>query len=129
MEELILEDSMFEMFEFTPNMVAAGIGLLVPVLVSFLHKLDAPNVVKVLLNLALTAVAGVVGTLVGGDGSFAWNAFGGAWLVAFVTSVSSYYGAYKPAAVTENIVLATPNFGFGPKSEPVLDLPPDELEA
>lgn len=92
--------------------VAALIGLLIPVGVSLLSKLNAPDWVKIVLNLALTAIGGALATLVTSDGNYNVNGFIAAWLTAFVTSIASYYGVYKHGAA-QAIQNATPNFGFG----------------
>ncbi len=102
--------------------VAGLIGVLIPIFVSLLAKLNAPDGVKVVLNLGLTAVAGVIGTLVASDGNFDVNAFATAWLTAFVASITAYYGGYKPLKAAQKITNATPNLGFG--QGPADDAPP-----
>jgi hypothetical protein len=108
----------------TPTTVAALIGALVPILVSLLAKSGAPDGVRVALNLAITALASAALTIVGPGDTFALNAFVGSWLTAFVTSISAYYGAYKPTGVAEAVNTATGSFGFGVKddSEPLDDV-------
>jgi hypothetical protein len=106
----------------SPESVAALLGVLVPLLVSLFSKLNAPDPVKVVLNLGLTAVAGVLSTLATTDGTgFDVNGFTHAWVVAFVTAITTYYGLYKPAGVSTGIQNLTPNIGFGPGPAPTAD--------
>lgn len=108
----------------TPTTLAALIGLAVPLLVALLSKTHASDGLKVILNLVLTAAGSVALTLVGGEGAFAWAAFVNAWVAAFVTSVTAYYGAYKPSGISGGVQTATGAFGFGSsgrhaKQEPI----------
>lgn len=105
-------------YELTPQMVAGLIGVLVPILVSLLSRVNASALVKTILNLALTAVTGAVAALVvtnpaTGEVEFGWVPFLTAWVVAFVTSTASYLGGLKNLDLN-NVLLA---FGglFGTK--------------
>lgn len=96
--------------QLTPQMVAGLIGLLVPVVVSLLARYNASELVKVFLNLALTAITGAVSALVvldpaTGQATFGWVPFLTAWLFAFVSSTIAYLGALKHFDVN-NILLA-----------------------
>ena len=97
----------------TASQIAALIGLLIPLAVSLLAKYNAPNSVRAVLNLVLSAAASVLGLLVSPAGDLDWKAFLGAWLAAVVASVSSYYAAWKPFNTADALGAATADFGFG----------------
>lgn len=86
-------------------------GVLVPLLVGILAKLNASSVVKSVLNLGLTAA----GTLlaVANETDFDWKVFLVNWSVAWVVSVATYYGFYKPSGVSGAVQEKTANFGVG----------------
>lgn len=114
----------------TPTTIAALIGLAVPLLVSLLSKSHASDGIKVILNLVLTALGSVALTIVGTDGGFDFPAFINAWVAAFVTSVTAYYGAYKPSGLAPGLQTATGSFGFGPsgrhaKTDSTTPTPPE----
>lgn len=110
--------------------IAFAIGLAVPMLVAVLAKANVPTSVKVVLNLALTAVAGAAGALIGADGSsFDLNGFASAWLAAFVASTGAYHTVYKPSGATDNLNVITGNFGVGtPQADLPGSAPGDDLQ-
>lgn len=102
--------------ELTPQMVSAIIGALVPLLVSLLVRVNANDKVKVILNLALTAITGAIAALVvidpaTGQATFGWVPFLTAWLFAFVSSVVSYLGALKHLDVNQLLLAIGGIFG------------------
>lgn len=105
--------------ELSPQMVAGLISSLVPLLVSLLARSTASDKVKVVLNLALTAVVASVAALVvpvpGTDqAEFGWVPFLTAWLYAFITSTIAYLGALKHFDLNEIILQFGGIFGQKP---------------
>jgi len=96
---------------FDPTNVARLIGLVVPLLVALVSKKVADGGVKGWLNVALSALAAVIATLIGADGGWAWMAFLNAWINAFIVGIAAYYGVYKPNGLTQSVTRNTANFG------------------
>ncbi len=87
-------------------------GTIVPILVGLLTKLDASSAVKGLVNLVLSAIAGLIATAVVSDGVLTKEAVV-AGFMALVASVGTYYGVLKPIGVTGSVQRATANVGIG----------------
>src|SRR5688572_20598191 len=87
-------------------------GTIVPILVGLLTKLNAPPALRGLVNLILSAVAGLVAVAVTQDGVLD-KASVVAGFMALVASVGTYYGVLKPMGVTGAVQRATANFGLG----------------
>jgi hypothetical protein len=87
----------------------------VPALTAVLTQLTAPAWLKAIANLLLSAVAGVLSSaLSGGILDVAhWEQILLAIAVAWVTSVASYYGLYRPTGASDRIARATARFGIG----------------
>jgi hypothetical protein len=92
-------------------LLATLAGVLVPLLVGIVTKLDAPAGLKAMVNAALSALGGLVATLVPGD--FAWHPFLASWATAGVVSVATYYGLWKPAGVAPALQQSTATVGVG----------------
>jgi hypothetical protein len=102
------------MFHVDVVTVARLLGILVPILVALLTKRFASPALKAILNLVLSAVAGVVAPLLTGDTlPSSFSALFTGILNAFVISIIAYYGVLKPTGVTGAIAGATENFGVG----------------
>ena len=86
-------------------------GVIVPFLVGVLTKLNAPSSVKAVLNLGLTALGSVLATI--SEVDFNWKIFLVNWAIAWVVSVGTYYGFYKPTGVSDRAAEATADFGIG----------------
>ena len=90
--------------------MAAGAG--VPLAVAALAKLKAPRIVKSVLNVLLTCLAGALTTVTASAdttlGSYATD-IGLAWF----TSICTYYGFHKPTGTAGTVGIYTANFGFG----------------
>jgi hypothetical protein len=92
-------------------LLATLAGLLVPLLVGIVTKLTAPAGLKAMINAALTALGGLVATIVPGD--FRWHPFLAAWATAWVVSVATYYGLWKPSGVAPALQQSTATVGVG----------------
>lgn len=86
-------------------------GVIVPLLVGLVTKLNASSVVKAILNLGLTAAATLLA--VANETDFEWKVFVTNWAVTWVVSVATYYGFYKPSGVSAAINENTSEFGVG----------------
>jgi hypothetical protein len=97
------------------------VGFVIPLLTSVVTKEKAPAWVKAVINALLGAIAGALVTAIGDNG----NVVLGSWVTgiaeAFITSVASYFGLWKPSGVADAISLKTAGLGFGRKTPP--DLP------
>lgn len=88
------------------------VGVVIPLLVGLLTKLNASSGIKSILNLGFTALGTALVTF---NQTTVWNwktfaiNFGLGWAV----SIGTYYGFYKPTGVAGTVAKATPNFGVG----------------
>lgn len=98
--------------EFWNNPVefARVLGLLVPLAVALLTRINASSAVKSVANIALSAVAATVAMIVGADGGWDWGGFFNAWFNAFLTGIVAYYGALKPMGIAPKVAANTPGF-------------------
>lgn len=87
-------------------------GTVVPILVGLLTKLRAPSWLKGLVNLVLSAAAGLIATAQVSDGVLTKTAIVAAFL-SLVASVGTYYGVLKPVGVTGAVQRATAQVGLG----------------
>lgn len=87
-------------------------GTIVPILVGLVTKLHASSAVKGLVNLVLSAIAGLVATAIATDGVLTKTAVV-AGFMALVASVGTYYGVLKPVGVTGAVQRSTANVGIG----------------
>lgn len=93
------------------GLLATLAGVLVPLLVGIVTKTAAPAGLKAMVNAALTALGGLVATIVPGE--FAWHPFLASWATAWVVSVATYYGLWKPTGVAPAIQQSTGTIGLG----------------
>lgn len=101
------------------QVIAMVSGLFIPLLVGILAKLAAPTWLKAFLNFGLTAATGALATIVPDDSpGFAWTPFLIAWLSAWVVSVATHYGLWKPTGTTLAVQQATADVGLGPVQRP-----------
>lgn len=93
------------------TLYALLVGVIVPLLVGLVTKLNASPGIKAVLNLGLTALgtASVVFNQIDWD----WKAFAVNFGVAWAVSVATYYGFYKPAGVADTVAKVAPNVGIG----------------
>jgi hypothetical protein len=93
--------------------VASLIAIIIPAITALVTKWNVSTVLRTVVALLLSAIAGAVGTLIAADGGFNWQAFALSTLYAFVVQVALYMGVYKPQGIAAAIAGATPNFGLG----------------
>jgi hypothetical protein len=94
------------------SLLAALAGVIIPLLVGIVTKANASSGIKAIVNAALTALGGLVATVLPGD-DFQWHPFLAAWLTAWLTSVGTYYGLLKPTGVAPAVQHATAEVGIG----------------
>lgn len=92
-------------------LLATLAGVVVPLLVGIVTKMAAPAGLKAIVNAALTALGGLVATIV--PGAFRWHPFLASWATAWVVSVATYYGLWKPTGVAPAIHSSTGTVGLG----------------
>lgn len=103
----------FDFFDFsTAGNVVLLVGFLIPILTGVIVKEVAHPGVKAVSTMVLSILAATVGTLVAGDGSWAWRDFGNAFLSAFLPAIAMYYGFLKPSGVAGAVQHATADFGL-----------------
>ena len=86
-------------------------GVVVPLLVGLLTKLNASSSVKSVLNLGLTAAGALLA--VANETDFDWKVFVVNWALAWTISIATYYGFYKPSGVSGTVQEKTAEFGIG----------------
>jgi hypothetical protein len=96
-------------------------GVVIPLLVGLLAKINASDGLKAVINALLSALAGTLATFTqtGLGAGVDWKTLVISILSVWVVSVATYYGVYKPTGVAGSLAAATPKFGFGPR--PVLE--------
>jgi len=99
-------------------------GVVVPLLVGLLAKLEAPGWVKSTLNAGLTALGAAAALFVAAD--WDWARFAAQWAQGWVVSIATYYGLWKPAGVAGAIQGATANVGIGPSTPSAAPAPTPE---
>lgn len=95
------------------QMVSMIVGLVIPLAVGLLSKIDASSGLKAVLNALLSAVAGALAAF-SQDGFFASDlqTVLSAILTTWVVSVATYYGVWKPTGVAGTVIDKTRNFGL-----------------
>lgn len=105
--------------ELDSQTLAVLTGVLIPILVGIVTKLDASSGLKAVLNAFLSAVAGALSTVVANSGQLVWREFVTGVAITWVVSVATYYGLYKPSGVAGTVAATTAGFGIG--SPPTLE--------
>jgi hypothetical protein len=97
-----------------PIIIAAVVGVFIPLATELATKLQASSGVRAVVALGLSAITGVVST-VAGQGNFEPKTAGLAIASAFVANLSAYIGAWKPIGANSRAPGAglLPNVGFG----------------
>lgn len=93
------------------TLLALLIGVIVPLLVGLLTKLNASPAVKSILNLGLTALGTALVT--SNQVGFSWKPFAVNFAVAWAVGIGTYYGFYKPTGVANTVSNVAPNTGIG----------------
>lgn len=89
------------------------VGVLIPILVALLTKLNASRGLKAVINLGLSAIAGAVVVAIQASGAVDVGhvviSIGTTWIV----SIASYYGLTAPTGVAPAVASATAGVGVG----------------
>jgi len=93
------------------TLLALVSGVIVPLLVGVLTKLNASSGVKAVLNLGLSALA--AGLATANEIDFTWKPFLVNFAFTWVVSVATYYGFWRPTEVSTKVQEATAEFGVG----------------
>lgn len=89
------------------------IGILIPLLVALVTKLDASKSLKAVLNLGLSAVAGAAVVAVQAAGNIDVSSVIVGIGTTWITSIVSYYGLTAPAGIAPAVAKATATKGVG----------------
>lgn len=93
------------------TVIALITGVIVPLLVGLLTKINASPSVKSVLNFGLSALGGVLATF--SADTFEWKGFLVNFALTWVISIATYYGLWRPTGVAPAVQEATPEFGLG----------------
>jgi hypothetical protein len=93
------------------TLLALLTGIIVPLLVGLVTKINASAAIKAILNFGLTALGTALATANQIDWN--WKAFAINFGVGWAVSVASYYGFYKPTGVADKVADVVPDFGIG----------------
>jgi hypothetical protein len=91
-------------------------GVLIPILVAVLTRVHASPALKAVLNAGLSALSGVLSTLVIDDHTN-WRHVVVKVLLTWALSIATYYGLWKPTTTTATVADATKGFGIGPSTD------------
>jgi hypothetical protein len=100
----------------TPNdatLISLLAGVLIPLLVGLLTKLEAPSGVKAVMNAALSALSGALATIAPDGSGFSWKPFLVFWATTWVVSIATYAGLWKPTGVAPAVQRSTGSVGIG----------------
>ncbi len=97
------------------QLAALLLGVVIPLLVGLLSKINAPDGLKSVMNLGLSALAALLTTVSVDGGDFLVREFVTLFAFTWGTSIVSYYGLHKPTGVAGSVASATRDFGIGPK--------------
>lgn len=97
-----------------PQTVQIILGVLLPLLVGIVTKLNASKAVKSFVLLILSLIGGTLSQAIASDGSAFFSqetliSVATTWVVA----IASYYGLWKPSGTSESVNTKTANFGIG----------------
>lgn len=102
-----------------------AVGTLIPLAVSLLTKYVAPNSVRALINLFLSAVVGavtpVLASCVDTSCILVPEEILPSIAMAWIASVASYHGFLNPVGATTKVASSTKRFGIGPSRQPSED--------
>lgn len=93
------------------TLLALLTGVIVPILVGLLTKLDASPALKSILNLGLTGLGTALATA--SEVDWNWRIFLVNFGVGWAVSIASYYGFYRPTTISTRVQTATANVGIG----------------
>jgi hypothetical protein len=95
------------------TLIATLAGVLIPLLVGLLTKLEAAAGVKATLNAGLCGLSGVLATIVPEGMDWNWRTFLVKWATAWVVSIATYAGLLKPTGVAPAVQRSTAGVGIG----------------
>lgn len=95
-------------------------AFLIPLLTGLITKYFASSGLKAISTLTLSAAAGLVQTAIDAGGSVVLKEWIGSAVVAWVLSLATYYGLWKPTGTAERVQRATANVGIG-SSDPTYE--------
>lgn len=101
------------MIELDVTVVAFIVGTVMPLLTAVLTKLSASSGIKAIVNLALSAGAGVLALFTASGGKTTWYEIVGAVVAAYLASGVSYQNLWKPLKVAPALQESTQGFGVG----------------
>lgn len=96
-------------------------GVLIPILVGIVTKMQASSGIKATINALLSAVAGALSTVIANSGNLVWREFVTGVSITWVVSVATYYGLYKPTGVAGTVAATTAGFGLGTPPAPIME--------
>lgn len=91
-------------------------GTVIPLLVGLVAKRYAERSIKLLLNGALSALAGGLAAAIATNGTVEPKDWLLSMATTFFVSMTSYYLAYKPTGIAAAVQAIAPRFGIGPWS-------------
>lgn len=96
-----------------PMLIAAIIGILIPMVTGIITKLDARDHVKAVTALGLSVLVGVLTCVT--KGTVTPDMLVKAGMAAFGANVTTYMGAWKPMGKTDDVLGENlfPKFGIG----------------
>lgn len=99
------------------QLVSVLIGIVIPLLTGLLTKLQAASAVKAVCTAVLTVITGAVTTVaMEPEHAIVLYDFLYATGLAFVSSIATYYGFWKPTGVAPAVSTKTAGFGIGSKT-------------
>lgn len=101
--------------------VAFLAGVVVPIVVGLLTKLNASSGVKAVLNLVLSIAVGALAAFTAHEGTLTVAQLVSACATAFVASGVSYNHFWKPTGAAPAVQEIAPNFGIGKAVQPVVE--------
>lgn len=92
-------------------------GTIVPLLTAVITKLRAPSHLKSIVNLAISALAGVVAYGIAHEGAFDVMGLVSAGVTTYLASGVSYQNLWKPTGAALAVQKATAGIGLGAQPE------------
>lgn len=93
------------------QLISVLTGVIIPLLVGVLTKMNAASAVKSICNAGLSALGSVLATMQ--LDAWSWKWFVISWMSTFTVSIASYYGLWKPTGAAPAVQNATANVGLG----------------
>ena len=93
------------------TVIALLSGVVIPLLVGLLTKLNASSAVKSILNFGLSALAGGLATI--SETDFQWKPFLVNFAFTWVVSIATYYGLWAPTGTSAKVNDIAPDVGIG----------------